>query len=292
MPFTNPQYLIETDELASQLDDPGLRIYDCTVFLRRDPDRSFCTESGRGTWAESHIPGSGFIDLPRELSDRDTELRFMMPSASQFESVLGPLGLGNNARVVLYDRAGSMWAARIWWMLRAMGFDNAALLNGGWQKWTDEGRAVSSETSTYPAAAFRATPRERLMAGKEDVLAGIRNGASCIVNALSVEQHSGEVAPYGRPGHIAGSVNVPAVGEQGVLDPSTGAFRPAEQLERLFRASGALDADRVITYCGGGIAASSDAFLLILLGHEDVAVYDASLSEWAADESLPMESDG
>jgi thiosulfate/3-mercaptopyruvate sulfurtransferase len=290
MPFANPQYLIETDELAAQLDDPALRIYDCTVFLRRDPERGFRTESGREAWAESHIPGSGFIDLPDELSDRDADLRFMMPPAAQFESVLGPLGLGDDARVVLYDRAGSMWAARIWWMLRAMGFENAALLNGGWQKWSDEGRPVSSEAPAYPAATFHAAPRERLMAGKADVLAGIGDAASCIVNALSVEQHNGDVAPYGRAGHIAGSVNVPAVGDEGVLNPSTGAFRPAEELERLFRESGALDAGRVITYCGGGIAASSDAFLLTLLGHEDVAVYDASLSEWAADESLPMES--
>ena len=148
MPFAKPQYLIETEELAARLDEPGLRIYDCTVFLQRDADRGLRTESGRDAWEQSHIPGSDFID-------RDARLRFMMPSASQFESALGPLGLGNDARVVLYDRASSMWAARIWWMLRVMGFDNAALLNGGGQKWTNEGRPVSSETPTYPAAWFR-----------------------------------------------------------------------------------------------------------------------------------------
>ena len=288
MPFANPQDLVETEWLADHLDDPDLRIFDCTVFLRPDKDRGFRIESGQDAWTESHIAGSGFIDLANDLSDKQASLRFTMPSASQFAAAMGRYGIGNDTRVILYDRAGAMWAARIWWMLRAMGFDNAALLNGGWKKWRDEGRAVSADAPAYPPATFAASPRVALMAAQPDVLAGIDDGATCIVNALSEEQHAGTVSPYGRPGHITSSVNVPAMGAGGVIDPETGAYRSADELQCMFADAGALQAGRVITYCGGGIAASSDAFVLTLLGHEHVAVYDASLSEWAADASLPM----
>jgi thiosulfate/3-mercaptopyruvate sulfurtransferase len=288
MPFANPQYLVQTDWLAEHLNDPNLRVFDCTVFLRSDKDRGFRIESGREEWAESHIPGSGFVDLANDLSDQDATLRFTMPSAAQFAEAIGSYGISNDSHVILYDRAGAMWAARIWWMLRAMGFDNAALLNGGWKKWRDEGRAVSADAPTYPATTFTAALREGLIAAQPDVLTGIDDGATCIVNALSEEQHAGTVSPYGRPGHIASSVNVPAMGAGGVIDAETGAYKSAAELQSMFASAGALDAGRVITYCGGGIAASSDAFVLTLLGHENVAVYDASLSEWAADPALPM----
>jgi len=190
--------------------------------------------------------------------------------------------------VVLYDRAVNMWAARVWWMLRAVGFDRAAVLNGGWKKWTLEGRLTSTAPCVYPPARFVARPRPDLFVGKDAVLAGLGARATCVLNALSEEQHrgTGGVA-YGRPGRIAGSGNVPA---RALVDPATHAYLEPDVLRRRFADAGALEAGRVITYCGGGIAASSDAFILALLGHDRVSVYDASLSEWARDPSLPMET--
>jgi thiosulfate/3-mercaptopyruvate sulfurtransferase len=182
-----------------------------------------------------------------------------------------------------------MWAARIWWMLRAFGFDNAAVLNGGFRKWTLEGRPVATDDGVRPARTFTPRPRPELIADKAQVLAGVGDGATCLLNALSAEQHAGTGgADYGRPGRITGSVNVVA---RELVDPKTHAYLPAEELRARFAAVGALDAGTVITYCGGGIAASSDAFVLALLGKRDVALYDASLSEWANDPSLPMERD-
>ena len=243
-------------------------------------------ESAREDWAASHIPGSGFADLPGDLSDRDSKLRFMMPPADQFAAAMSSYGVGEGTRVVLYDRATSAWAARIWLMLRAFGFDNAAVLDGGWTKWTAEGRAVSSEPSSYPPANFEARPRPGMFVGREEVLAAVDDDASCIINALSEEQHRGETpAPYGRAGHIPSSVNVPS---GSLVDPETNAYLPLETLRAQFEGVGAPGADRVITYCGGGIAASNDAFVLTLLGVENVAVYDGSLSEWAADPALPL----
>ena len=283
----HPEYLVQTDWLAEHLHDPGLRVLDCTAILHPMPDGGYRAESGRATWAAGHIPRSGFADLTGELSDSTSSLRFMMPPAEQFAAVMGKLGVGEGTRVVLYDRAVNMWAARVWWMLRAIGFDNAAVLNGGWRKWTLEGRPVSTEPCSYPPAKLVARPRSQVFADKSAVLAGVGDTATCLLNALTEEQHRGSGGVhYGRPGRIAGSANVAA---RSLVD-STHAYLPLEELRKQFAASGALASGRVITYCGGGIAASSDAFVLAMLGHDNVAVYDASLSEWAADASLPMET--
>ena len=290
MSFVRPQYLVETEWLAQHLEDPSVRLLECTVYLQpTDGPFPFRVESGRAKWAEGHIPGAGFIDLQEELSDNTSPLRFMMPPAAQFAEAMGRAGVGDGVRVILYDRAVNMWAARIWWMLRAFGFDNAAVLNGGFRKWSVEGRPTATDAGTRPARTFTPRPRPQLIADKAGVLAAIGESTACVVNALSEEQHRGAGGTtYGRAGRIARSVNVVA---RDLVDPATHAYLPADVLRAKFQAAGALDAKRVVTYCGGGIAASSDAFVLTLLGRDDVAVYDASLSEWAADPSMPMERD-
>jgi thiosulfate/3-mercaptopyruvate sulfurtransferase len=286
--FVNPLALVETDWLAPRLGDPGLRVLECTAFLHPQTPHGYRVESGRAAWATGHIPRSGFADLTDELCDRTSPLRFMLPSPSQFAEAMGRLGVGDGVRVVLYDRTINMWAARVWWMLRAFGFDNAAVLNGGWRKWTIEGRPVSADPSTSAPGRFIVHPRPELFTDKTGVLAALSEPSTCVVNALTEEQHRGSGgANDGRPGRISGSVNVPA---SALVDRKTHAYLDLETLRTMFAAVGALDASRVITYCGGGIAASSDAFILTLLGHEHVAVYDASLSEWAADPALPMDT--
>ena len=289
MSFARPQHLVESDWLAQHLEDPGVRVLECTVYLHpADLPGGFRVESGRAKWAESHIPGAGFVDLPEELSDRSSKLRFMMPPAAQFAEVMSRAGVGDGVRVILYDRAVNMWAARVWWMLRAFGFDDAAVLNGGFKKWTVEGRRLSTDTGDRPPRTFTPRARPALMTDRAGVLAALSESNACVLNALAEERHRGTGgAPYGRPGRIAGSVNVPA-GD--LVDPTTHAYLDAEVLRAKFQAAGVLDAKRVVTYCGAGIAASSDAFVLTLLGRDDVAVYDASLSEWANDPSLPMET--
>jgi len=247
---------------------------------------------GSEAWAKGHIPTSGFVDVMQDLSDGTSPLPFMMAPPAQVAETMARYGVGDGTRVVLYDASNDgwahMWAARVWWMLRVCGFDQAAVLNGGWYKWTQERRPVSTDPCTYPPATFTAHVRPELIASKDEVLAAIGARGACIVNALTPADHDGSLALYARPGHIASSVNVPTIS---LVDPETHAYLPAAELRSRFAEAGALDRERVITYCGGGIAASSDAFVLTLLGAPNVAVYDGSLAEWSADPSLPMSTD-
>jgi len=288
--FAHPEFLIETAALAAGLGDPDLRVFDCTVHLIPNADNvGYVAKPGIEDFEKGHIPGAQFIDLQADLSAPHPKLRFMLPSAEAFAAAMGRFGVGDKSRVVLYSTTTPQWASRVWWMLRNYGFDNVAVLNGGFKKWTAEGRPVETGPGRpRPPARFVVREDRKLMVGKEAVLAAIGDGAVCTINALSREQHTGTGGTvYGRVGRIARSVNVPAAG---LLDPQTGAYLPAAQLRAKFDAVGAFEKPRVITYCGGGIAASSDALVLMMLGHPDVRLYDASMSEWSNDPSLPMET--
>ncbi|MBM4257671.1 MAG: sulfurtransferase [Deltaproteobacteria bacterium] len=287
--FKHPEYLVETDWLAEHLNDPNLRILDCTVFLHADKTRGYRVESGYQKWQEGHIPGSGFADLTKELSDPHGRFMFTMPSAERFAEAMSRYGVSNGNHVVLYDSLMNIWSARVWWMLRTFGFDNAAVLNGGWRKWRKEERPVSTTATKYPFGHFVPHPRPQLIAQKQDVVAAIGNGTTCIVNALTAEEHAGKgQTRYKRPGRIKSSVNVPFMT---LVDPETHAYLPADKLRTRFTEVGALNRKHVVTYCGGGIAACSDAFVLTLLGIENVAIYDGSLTEWTEDPETPMEID-
>jgi len=284
--------LVTTDWLAEHAGDEDLRVFECTTYLRApEPgvEAPYRVESGRADFEQGHIPRAAFLDLQAELSDNTSpsHLRFTMPRPEELVDTLGRRGVGDGTRVVLYARGAAQWATRVWWMMRAIGFDNAAILDGGWEKWTAEERPQSTEEATYPPAVLTAKPRPSCFADKDEVKAAIGDGGSCTINALSADLHTGETNRYGRPGRIPGSVNVPAAG----LTPSDDkTFVDAATANAVFEAVGADPAKRVIVYCGGGIAATLDAFLLWQLGYADVGVYDASMSEWAKDESLAVET--
>ena len=278
--------LVDTDWLAARLSAPDLRVFDCSVTLVPVAG-GMRPESGRAAWAAGHVPGSGYLDLIEELSDRTSPLPFMMPPVEQCARVFGHHGIGPGTRVVLYDAGGHMWATRVWWMLRALGFDAAAVLDGGLTKWRAAGRPLPVDPPGYAASHFQPRPRPGLMVDKCHVQDALGRPDVCLLNALSAEEHAGRVSRTARPGHIPGSGNVPA---GALIDPASGAYLPLGALREKFHAAGALDAGRVVTYCGGGIAATSAAFTLVRLGAPAVAVYDGSLVEWSGDPALPMAS--
>jgi len=272
--------LVTTEWLSQHLNDPDLVVLDCTVLVEPG-EAGVRIVSGRVKYDGGHIPTAGFADLLGDLSDSASPTRFAVPTPEQFCAAMGALGVGDDSRVVLYDDNHSVWAARVWWMLRWVGFDRAALLDGGLGAWTAEGRSLSAEPANRPARQLTPAPRPELIADRDEVLGAIGNSTVYLVDAMPEPHYRGEMAMYGRPGHIPGASNIPALS---LLDES-GHYRPHDELAAMF--DGDRDA-RAITYCGGGIAASSDAFIMTQLGFTDVAVYIASLQEWAADPTNPM----
>ncbi len=279
--------LVPTGWLAAHLDDPALRIFDCSVTFLPTPT-GMRMAAGRAIWAEGHVPGAGLIDIAGELSDPDSSMSLMMPPAEQFAEAMGRAGVGPGTRVVLYDTGMNIWATRVWWMLRAMGFDDAAVLDGGFRQWISEGRPLSEEECVYPTTAFEAHPRAGVFVDKQAVQQALGDPGVCLINALPEHDHAGMVSRGGRAGHIPGSVNVPT---GSLIDPASATYLPLEALREKFRAVGALDARQVICYCAGGITATTDAFHLVRLGVENVSVYDASLAEWATDPDLLLTTD-
>jgi thiosulfate/3-mercaptopyruvate sulfurtransferase len=277
--------LVSTDWLANHLDNGNLRVFDCTVFLTPQAGGGLNIESGRGHYDKGHVPSAGFLDLIEDLSDSQSPLRFTMPPPESLARVLGAAGIGDNSHVVLYCAGPPMWATRVWWMLRAIGFDSASVLDGGLNKWKAEGRPLSTDSCQYSSAALTPSPRPSLFASKQDVAAAIGDGDTCIMNTLSPKMYRGEVSIAPRPGRITDSINLPALD---LTRPDEHTFLPLNALQKKVGNSGS--ADRIITYCGGGIAATQTAFALHVLGHENVAVYDGSMSEWASDPDAPMET--
>jgi thiosulfate/3-mercaptopyruvate sulfurtransferase len=280
--------LVSPAELHAALGDPALRVLDATVWLTLYPDGSEVTiESGRATFEQGHVPGAGFADLV-ELSDPERPAWLMLAAAERFAAGMSRLGVGPGTHVVAYDAVDGIWAARLWWMLRAYGFDACSVLDGGLTAWSAAGLPLSTAAQDVPPATFEARLRPEVVATREEVQAVVRDGGACLVNALPAVLHRGEIpVTPGRAGHIPGSVNVPA-GD--LVDPETNRLLPLERIREHFERTGALGRPRVITYCGGAIAGAFDAFALALLGHDDVAVYDGSLVEWSSDPDLPLDT--
>jgi thiosulfate/3-mercaptopyruvate sulfurtransferase len=284
--FIHPEFIVETDWLAEHLNDPNVRVLDCTTHLMPPTQGgAYDVVSGRADFEKGHISGAGFADIDNDLSDKNHRLHFMLPTPEYFAAAIGKLGVGDDTKVILYSTANHWWATRLWWMLRVFGHDNAAVLNGGFQKWSRERRPVEQGPARLSKhLSFSAKMRDGLVANKEDVMTAMGAADVCTLNALRPDQHAGTGGTvYGRLGHIKGSINIAAVN---VVDANN-EFKSAEILREQF--AEALVKPRVITYCGGGIAASSTTMLLTMLGHKNVQLYDASLSEWAPDPSLPME---
>ena len=283
-PIPMPDTLVSADWLKQHLDDPDLVVIDATVIVESDAAGNLRSINGRSNYESGHIPTARFADLMGELSDPDSPLQFGMPSPEQFAAAMGKLGVGDDSRVVLYDAMGSSWAARVWWMLRWIGFDRAALLDGGLTAWTAAGGSLSTEPVKPVPRTLTVDLRPEIIAGQEEVRASIDNDAIRLIDALPAIHYRGEWTMYDQPGHIPGAINVPVTS----LFDEKGRFRPVDELAALF---GDDKAKRTITYCGGGIAASADAFVLTRLGFKDVAIFAASLEEWTANPENPMEID-
>jgi thiosulfate/3-mercaptopyruvate sulfurtransferase len=277
--------LVSTQWLADYLGSEKLLVLDATVLSYVQPNGRGGYLSGHEEYLISgHIPGAGFADVIDEFSDPDAGLPFTHPAAEAFAAAAGAVGVDNETTVIVYDAAAGQWASRLWWLFRAFGYDRVAVLDGGYTKWVAEGRETDIGHHDPAAATFAAVERPELWVTKADVEAIVDGTASgALVCGLPPKEFSGEAGSRARLGHIPGSISAPA---GRLVDRGTNALLPESALRATF--SPALDSERIIAYCAGGIAAAADALALTLLGHRNVAIYDGSLNEWAADESLPL----
>lgn len=281
--------LVTAAELRHLLDAPDVAVLDATVELpppRHDGDAR--AVSGADAFAGGHIPGARHADLLGALARHDLPGHFAHPAPATLADGLRRLGVGRRTRVVAYDAGDGIWAARLWWMLRALALPAVRVLDGGLAAWRAAGGALETGPAATPATAARLGPRRpvpRLWADRDDVaevVAGRRHAQ--LVCALTPEVFAGSAPTrYSRRGHIPGSVNAPARGLVGDDGRLLGHGRLATALAPLLA-----DPRPVIVYCGGGISACVVALGLHLLGRDDVTVYDGSLEEWSADPALPL----
>ena len=282
MSYAHPEYLISAQELMQQLSDPAVRIYDTSVLLLA-AEQGYTSQPGRERFLREHIPGAGFINLSEDWSDTRSPYNNTLPQIDALAEAIGRDGISNDNLVVLYSSSHLMWATRAWWLLRYAGHTNVKVLNGNLAAWLDAGLPVEAGAKVYAAATFSPSERADVFVSTAEMVAGMEEGV-CTVNALSpaLYEGTGEFY-YGRRGHIPGSRSLYF---SDLLENEF--FLPAEQLHQTLEARGMLSASRTLIYCGGGIAATLEGFACALVGQENVGVYDGSMSEWAANEELPL----
>ena len=274
--------LVSTEWLERELGAPDLRIIDATTFL---PGSG---RDGRAEFESGHIPGAVFLDI-EEVSDSDSPLPHMMPSEAKFASRMQSLGARDGARFVVYDNSPLHSAARIWWMLKAFGAHYVALLDGGFQKWTAEGRPVEEGHQPHRHGHFTAFLDREAVIGKSDLLALVGAGSHEIVDARPASRFAG-ADPEPRAGlasgHIPGARSLP----QSELFNADNSWKQGEALRAAFDAAGVDLSRPMVTSCGSGVTAAVLLFGAHLLGKDDVRLYDGSWSEWGADRDLPKET--
>lgn len=277
---TGVDTLVTAEWLHEHLEDPDLVILDATVQIDFSESGDVMISSGRDGFDQGHIPSAQFADLTDDLVDTSSRYPYAMPAPEKFASAMGALGVSDNSRVVVYSRDYSAWAARVWWMLRWIGFDNAAVLDGGLAAWTAAGFALSTEVANTAEKTMTVALRPHVIADRDEVFDAISDDAVILVDAMPAAHYRGEMVMYGRAGHIPTAINIPTVFAE------DGHFLAEQALQDLHP----FDHDaRVIIYCGGGISASANAFAMHRLGYSDVAVYMNSLDEWAADPANPLD---
>ena len=254
--------LIEADELLKKIGDKNLRIFDATV-----------TDD---VYLQGHIPGAAYFDH-QAFSDSTSPYMCTISSEADLARQIGNAGISNDSEVILYACGMLPYALRAWWVLRYAGHENVRVLNGGLSAWKKAGGDIEQVARQYEPCVFEGRFIPGMFANKEEVLASIENKEVAIVDVLPIESYEAS--------HIVGSVCVPCMdlmdGLEYLLPDDKLAFRLQDVSQR----------KRIITYCGGGIAAAVNAMAHLLTGHENVAIYDGSLYEWLA-EKMPVVGTG
>ena len=272
--------LISTDDLAAHFDGTWA-IIDCRFDLQHEA-------WGRDQYRHAHIPGAVYAHLSDDMSALKTGLngRHPWPSIEALTATFSRLGIANNTQVVVYDQDVGMYASRLWWMLRYMGHDAVAVLDGGWATWIQEGRPVRSGEETRPATSYAARVRPELITGVENVAAAVSDPETVLVDARAPERFEGRSEALDRvAGHIPGAIN--RFFKQNV--GAAGTFLPPDQLRAsLQQTLGGHAPGHAIMYCGSGVTACHNLLALEHAGLPGAKLYPGSWSEWCADPGRPV----
>ncbi len=259
--------LIEADELLKKLDDKNIRIYDATI-----------TDDA---YLQGHIPGAAYFDHEK-FSDPNSPYTCTILSEDKLVAQIGSAGISNDSEVVVYACGMLPYAIRAWWVLRYAGHDNVRVLNGGLSAWIKVGGKIEREVCQYEPSVFVGQVRADMFASKDEVFASMQDNDVAIVNVLPPVSYEAS--------HIPGSVCLPCMDlMQGDLKQGFDTLLPNDALA--LRLKEVSQHKRIITYCGGGIAAAVNAAAHLITGHDNVAVYDGSLYEWLG-EGLPTNGTG
>ncbi len=273
--------LISTDALASHLDDPAVAIVDCRFKLDD-------VEWGEKEYVASHVPGAVYASLDRDLSGAKTGVngRHPLPHSAALGATLGRFGIDRGVQVVAYDQDNGMFASRLWWLLRWLGHDAVAVLDGGFKQWTAERRAVRSGAESRAPRVFDVHTRSEMTLDVNAVASHIGANDWRLVDARAPQRYRGEVEPIDRtPGHIPGATNR-FFGQNLGAD---GTFLAPEALRASFKDALGVAPDHLVCYCGSGVTACHNLLALEHAGITGAKLYAGSWSEWSADPSRPTE---
>jgi len=274
--------LVTTDWLATNLQNPDIRIIDASWYL---PDMK---RNGKGEYGKAHIPGARFFDID-EISDTRSNLPHMAPTPEKFVSRMRAMGIGDGHKVVIYDGSGLFSAARVWWLFKLMGKNNIAVLDGGFPKWLKEHRAVKSGPVLIRDRHITVQFQENLVKDVTQVSAASKLGNQLIVDARAPGRFSGtdpEPRAGLRSGHIPKSQNM----YYRELLNSNGTMKSENALRDAFTNAN-IDLSRpIITTCGSGITAAIISLALEIIGHKDHSLYDGSWTEWGQFSQLQIET--